>query len=120
MKLFSSIAAAAVIGASFVVPNPAEAKNGWIEAGCGSNNEGSGCYYYRVLSRSGNVVTVEEKTTFPSKSEKPLAIHKQIDCSGWRKRTRLKYDWGWSGWDEDEWRDILPGTIADGGAEQVC
>ncbi len=117
MKLFSSIAAAAVIGASFVVPNPVEAKNGWIEAGCSA--KGSGCKYWRVLSRSGNVVTVEEKTTFPSKSEKPLAIHKQIDCSGWRNRARFKLpDSGWSDW--QKWEDILPGTVSDGGAGKVC
>ena len=118
MKLFSSIAAAVVIGASFIVPNPAEAKNGWIEAGCGSNNEGSGCHYYRVLSRSGNVVTVEEETTIPWKGKKPLAIHEQIDCSGWRSRPRFKFDGRWSGW--QEWNDILPGTLADGGARKVC
>ena len=116
MKLFSSIAAAAVIGASFVAPNPVEAKNGWIEAGCATNKPG--CLYYRVLSRSGNVVTVERKSTLPRKS-KALAIHQQIDCSGWRIRTRVKLsDSGWSDW--HEWGDILPGTIYEGGAEQVC
>ena len=117
MKLFSSIAAAAVIGASFVVPNPVEAKNGWIKAGCAADN--SGCYYYRFLSRSGNVVTVEVKNTRPTKATPPLAKHRQIDCSGWRWRSRFKNaDSGWTGW--YEWADILPGTIADGGAEQVC
>ncbi len=115
MKLFSSIAAAAVIGASFVVPNPVEAKNGWIRAGCSS----SGCLYYRVLSRSGNVVTVEFQSTFPTKLEKPLASHTQIDCSGWRERHRFKdADSGWSDW--QKWGDILPGTVGDEGAKQVC
>ena len=119
MKLFSSIAAAAVIGASFVAPNPVEAKNGWITAGC-AYDPPPGCFYYRVLSRSGNVVTVEVKSTLPRKSAKPLATHTRIDCSGWRWRSRYKFDWGWSDWDKGEWSDILPGTIIDGGAKKVC
>ena len=33
MKLFNAIAAAAVIGTSFISPNPAEARNGWVIVG---------------------------------------------------------------------------------------
>ena len=119
MKLFSAIAAAAVIGASFIAPNPAEARNGWVEAGCGTNSRGQGCIYYRYLSRSGPFVKVEERSTFPSVGAKEVALHSEIDCNGWKSRTRYKWaDTGWDSW--DSWDDILPGTIADSGARKVC
>ena len=48
MKLFNTIAAAAVIGASFIAPNPAEARNGWIKGGCDYDNNCS----VKILERS--------------------------------------------------------------------
>ena len=52
MKLFSAIAAAAVIGGSFIAASPAEAGNGWIHAGTSVKGD---TLYVRPLSRSGNL-----------------------------------------------------------------
>ncbi len=60
MKLFSSIAAA-IHDASFIAPNPSEARNDWIEAAYAS--DGTSCHHYRVLSRYRNVVGLEWKGT---------------------------------------------------------
>ena len=50
MKLSAFVAAAAVIGASFIAPNPAEARNGWVKVGCGSQS--GQCVYVKVIDRS--------------------------------------------------------------------
>ena len=120
MKLLNAIAAAAVIGASFIIANPVEARNGWIEAVCGTNPRNErGCHYYRVLSRNSPFVIVDEKSTFPVRGKKEIASHREIDCNGWKSRTRWQWaDTGWDSW--DPWEDIFPGTIGDGRARKVC
>ena len=50
MKLFNAIAAAAVIGGSFLIPVPAEARNGWIVVGQSVAND---TLYMKVDSRNG-------------------------------------------------------------------
>ena len=49
MKLFKAIAASAVIGGSFLIPVPAEARNGWMQGGCNMNDQ---CYYQKVISKN--------------------------------------------------------------------
>ncbi len=141
MKLFNAIAAAAVIGASFVVPNPVEAvpnpvsydspkdgwvdaKDGWIKAGCSVHSNGPGCLYYRVLSKSSRFVIVDVRDTFPKKNGlKHATRHNQIDCLKRRRRRRSAWidesgDVQGNQW--QEWKDIHPETIAYDGAKQVC
>ena len=58
MKLFTAIASAAVIGASFLVPNSAEAQrapNGWIYVG--KTNSSGSTYYVKPLGCNGSYCT---------------------------------------------------------------
>ena len=75
MKPSTITAIAALLGGSFLIPVPAEARNGWVKARC--SNEG--CHYYRLLSRNGIFVKVEVKGTFPSKLD--AVIYREIDCN---------------------------------------
>ena len=58
MQLFTAIASAAVIGASFFVLNPVEARNGWVYVG--KNMQGTRSYV-RVLGRQGDMVKYESR-----------------------------------------------------------
>ena len=59
MKLSTFVAAAAVIGGSFLIPVPAEARNGWVQAYCDINDE---CIYLKPISRNASTSTVMTKT----------------------------------------------------------
>ena len=102
MKLFNAIAAAAVIGASFIAPNPAEARNGWVFVGTmdGESN------YMRPLGKSGNIARIEDKW-----SDMRTTFVVEYNCSSWQKRTVG----GTRGWTL-----IYPGSAADVKANRVC
>ena len=119
MKLFNAFVAASVVSTSLIAASRAEAKNGWIKAGCGSRNaNNSGCLYYRVYRRKNPFVYVDVESTFADKGSYLRAI-KQIDCNSWRFRSRLLWeDDGWGSW--GSWSDFLPGTIGESGASSVC
>ena len=106
MKLFNAIAAAAVIGASFIAANPVEAQrapNGWAQGGCGNDV----CTYIKYRRRNGNFVSVEVKSTFPKGHSSYLA---EFSCNDWRTRYNFPHHKpGYQGW--DSWEDVLPGTI---------
>ena len=100
MKLIKVIAAATVIGGSFIAASPAEAGNGWIDAG--TSVKGS-TLYVRPLSRSGNLVTYEEN--FNGSKGKFVA-----NCPGWQYKR-----YGGS-----EWIDVMPNSIGAAAHRTVC
>ena len=72
MKLFKTIAAAAVIGTSLVTINPAEARNGWLEAVCNYDNE---CLYIRRKSRTGSIAKFQTQMTGSATRERTGNCH---------------------------------------------
>ena len=64
MKLFNAIATAAVIGGSVLIPNPAEARNGWVTAGSYTGTNGQSVYVYvKPVDRSGSVRSFQNWNT---------------------------------------------------------
>ena len=104
MKLFNAIAAAAVIGASFIAPNPAEARNGWIKGGCTYDND---CNYVKILERSNYPIV---KYKYNSKN----MWTKEAHCLNWA--TRYVNDDG----SRDPWRDVMPESIGEAALKVVC
>ena len=101
MKLFNAIAAAAVIGTSFIASAPAEA-NGWIYSG--ANNDGV-ALWVRPRGCSGTVCSFQTKL-----SSNSLVDNLKADCVGrkWRRD------------DENIWKDLYPQSLLDGGVNKVC
>ena len=101
MKLFNAIAAAAVLGASFIAPNPAEARNGWVYMGTmdGESN------YIKPLGRSGSIASILSKWS----GSEPIRV--DYNCSSWQKRV------GGSG---QRWTPIYPGSTANTNAKLLC
>ena len=104
MKLFSAIAAAAVIGASFLTPNPAEARNGWLKAACNNNSQ---CYYIKPIQRNYPFVTFKSNSPHGGFTE-------EADCLQYK--TRYVNQNG----TKDNWRDAMPGSIGEGVIETAC
>jgi hypothetical protein len=100
MKLFNAIAAAAVIGSSLIVTAPAEAGNGWIDAGTSTKGD---TMYVRPLSRNGNLVTYEEN--FNGSNGKFIA-----NCPAWQYK-RLN---------GNKWHDVMPNSIGAAAHRTVC
>ena len=100
MKLFNAIASAAVIGTSFITAAPAEAGNGWIDAGTSRKGD---TIYVRPLSRNGNLVTYEE--TFMGSKAKYIA-----NCPAWQYK-RLT---------GNKWIDVMPNSIGAAAHQTVC
>ena len=107
IKLFNSIAAAAVITASYVTANPAEARNGWIM----TINQDNYRVYNKFISRSDNIVTYENQLTKRSGKSSRHII--EVNCSAWTKRSKFDFGWG-------KWNEILPETVADYSARAMC
>ena len=104
MKLSAFIAIAAVIGASFIAPNPAEARNGWVYVtSTPSDSGGDASIYVKVTSRTGNIVN------FISRWSDMGDFSKQVNCSSWQPRTVGQ-----------AWRDIMPGSIAETMSRKDC
>ena len=101
MKLLNAIAAAAVIGASFIAPNPAEARNGWVIIG---ENNGE-LHHEKFESYAQNRFANVQVATKPG--QRP----KTIDC------INLTYTFKNDG---TGWRDIYPGTLGDSSAKRWC
>ncbi len=100
MKLFTSIAAAAAIGASFVAAAPVEAGNGWIHAGTSVKNNS---IYVRPLSRNGNFVTYERSLS----GDESRFI---ANCPAWQYKS-LK---------GSKWIDVMPNSIGAAAHRTVC
>ena len=101
MKLFNAIAAAAVIGASFITATPAEARNGWREAACDYEND---CLYMRKTSKTGNIVKFETKLT----------------GSDVYDRTGNCYTWQVNQVGSSNMKDVMPGTLIESALEMAC
>ena len=100
MKLSAFVAIAAVIGGSFLIPNPAEARNGWVEAGTMNDGRTS---YVKKISCNGSICKGLEKF---GTTELVMA-----DCSNWRyKYPNLT----------NQWKDVMPGSIADRVQNILC
>ena len=100
MKLFNAIAAATVVGASFVTAAPAEAGNGWIHAGTSVKGDS---IYVRPLSRNGNFVTYEETLS----GDKARFI---ANCHAWQYKSV----------NGTKWRDVMPNSIGAAAHRTVC
>ena len=103
MKLFSAIAAAAVIAASFVTANAAEARNGWIYIGTDVDGD---AHYAKVDSYAGKYVNLQTAVQ-PRMQPYPITI----DCHKWVSTFRS---------DGGGWKPIYPGTMGDAKARTFC
>ena len=100
MKRFNAIAAATVVGASFVTAAPAEAGNGWIHAGTSVKGDS---IYVRPLSRNGNFVTYEETLS----GDKARFI---ANCPAWQYKS----------FGGNAWTDVMPNSIGAAAHRTVC
>ena len=85
MKLFNAIAAAAVIGTSFIAANPAEARNGWVHAGSYKKGGETITLYVKPIDRSGSIRRVEfyqPSSQFPQWPAKANCKNWSIDVHG--------------------------------------
>ncbi len=101
MKLFNAIAAAAVIGASFIAANPAEARNGWVQTGSANGVD----HYSKFDNRKGNYVSII------SNDSSHGMYRMTFNCRTWDYTIRS---------DGSGWRPIMPGSIADIKARTFC
>ena len=101
MKLLNAIAAAAVIGTSFIAPNPAEARNGWVQTGTSQGVN----HYSKLDNRKGNYVSIVSNDT-------ENGMYKMtFNCQTWDYTMRS---------DGSVWHPIMPGSIADTKARTFC
>ena len=105
MKLFTAIASAAVIGASFLVPNSVEARDGWLNAG--TSNEGVSHY----IKPSGCSNGICSFTT--AYSHVNWTSQEQVNCNSWLIRVTVGTEVG-------DWQPVYPGSMAEAKAELVC
>ena len=107
MKLSNFVAIAAVIGGSFLIPVPAEARNGWKQVYC-DPDDGS-CWHTRVISRNYPYVTYENN--YPT-----LLSKKEADCQQYKSRHFGEYYKG----GKSPWKDAMPGSIGEALLDSVC
>ena len=105
MKLSAFAAIDAVIGGSFLIPFPAEARNGWIYAAKGDLNT----HYVNKMGHQGPQVKFHWKATDPGGWDK---VH-LADYNGWKVR-EIK------GQAVSEWHEALPRTVTEGVLLKVC
>ncbi len=103
MKLFPAIATAAVIGASFIAPNPAEARNGWMKGGCSYGE----CDYVKVIDAS--------KYPYVVYMLNANQMHKmEGDCHKYRRRFIRENG------SKTKWFDAMPGSVGETNMKNVC
>ena len=104
MNLFNAIAAAAVIGTSFIAANPAEARNGWVFTGTHTRDNGqSSSVYERPLGCNGSVCTYQRQM---SHWDSPTT--NKINCQKW---VHVKSD--------GTTEDIFPGSNGEATANRI-
>ena len=107
MKLFASIAAAASSVALFgsaltlITPVPAEARNGWLEAGCNYDNE---CLYIRRKSRTGSIAKFQT----------------QMTGSVTRERTGNRHTWQVNSVMDGNMINVIPETLIEATLQIAC
>ena len=99
MKLSAFVTIAAVIGGSFLIPSPAEARNGWVYVE--SSKEES--FYIKPLVKRGNIVTFATRW-----SDLEKQINRTVNCNTWESRTT------------GPWLPIVPASLGDNTAKIVC
>ncbi len=110
MKLFSSIAAAVVIGGSFLIPNPAEAQSKWSKVYPESQNY---ITYVKGMTRRGNTVDYTRKV-YNKNTRETWTDPSQAHCGDLATRFRHE-DGEWS-----DWIEILPETAGGNELAFVC
>ena len=103
MKLFAAITSTAVIGTSFLVPNPVEARNGWVLIA--TSRSGNTAYYVKPIDSSGRYRRFVARS-----SDDRRNIQMVADCSKWRVR----------GENNSKWNDTMPGSVGDKGQNIIC
>ena len=103
INFFNVIAAAAVIGASFVTARPSEARNGWVYVGTDIDGD---AHYAKVDSYAGKYVNLQVAVQLRM-NPYPMTI----DYKKWSK-TFQSNGGGWS--------PIYPGTMAATNARPFC
>ena len=102
MKLSTFVATAAVIAGSFLIPAPAEARNGWMYVG----RQDGESLYVKFLGKSGNIAMTEDKNSGDS-----YTTFWDYNCSTWYKKMRGS---------ATGWTPIYPRSSADVIAKMVC
>ena len=98
---------ASVVTAICNFTNPAEARNGWVRAGC-SKSTGN-CLYVKVLSTSDYPIV-----KFKSNHTNGLMHTEEAHCFKWAMR--YVNDDG----SRDPWKEQMPGTVGESMLEAVC
>lgn len=102
MKLFTVIAAAAVVGTSLIATTAVDARNGWFKAGTTTNGT---TYYVKPLEFSGRY------RKFLGTASHVSSVFEQVaDCSGWRTRYL----------NSQAWSDVMPGSVGESEIQIVC
>ena len=119
MKLFSGIAAAAVIGASLIAPNPAKA-NGWMYVG---RNEIGTKSYVRIVGRQGEMVKYQNRLIRSDAAGMNDHVLILADCSN----KRIKVLEGVKDGEKQpipnnmkSWKDVMPGMALADDFSAVC
>ena len=105
LKLITAIASAAVIGASFLVPNSVEARNGWVYAG--TSVEGI-MHYIKPSGCNRGICSFT--TTY---SDRNWTTQEQVNCNSWLIKVKVGPEVG-------DWKPVYPGSMAEAKAELVC
>ena len=108
MKLFNTIAAAAVIGTSFFSVTPVEAKYGWTKV---AENQAGDSVYIKDISCGGPLCEYDFQL-----SRGNIVTH-QVNCNTWKMRGRLTYknEYNWS-----EWSTMSPSGVVSAAADYAC
>ncbi|KZR84902.1 hypothetical protein MITS9509_02842 [Synechococcus sp. MIT S9509] len=99
MKLSTFAAAAAVIGGSFLIPVPAEARDDWIYIGTVKGNQG----YIKPLGKQGNIATYMSNWSVMD----PFKV--TVNCSSWEQKGS-----------DGIWRPIMSTSVSDDVANKAC
>ena len=100
MKFFA-IATATAIGASFIAPNPAEARDGWILVG----ESKSGSFYAKLDKRTGQYAHLSVNDTIDNEDTKMV-----INCKSWEYTIE----------NSAGWKPIMPSSVSEGHAQIFC
>ena len=101
MKLSTFAAIAVVIGGSFLIPVPAEARNGWVYSHRAQNGDS---VYFRNQGCWKGICNVEKMHSSWSGT-----ITNKVNCNTWK----ITYGDGVTS-------DIFPGSNAEWEAKQIC
>ena len=102
MILLTAVASAAVISASFLIPNSVEARNGWIFS---HQSEKTGSVYYKPTGCKDKICNAMVKVG----GQEPFTW--AVNCNSWQQYTIYP---------ERAWADLMPGSHGETWAKSVC